>query len=236
MTPRLSVIVPTWNEVEYLPRLLVSLREQTVKELEVIVADSGSTDGTERLAREAGAIVVNGERRGPAEGRNRGAKAAQGDVLVFADADCILPPNLLAEVLTALRDPAVVGGCTAFAPSEGTQWDRLLLWTGSALQRAMTAMGFPHCAGTCFFYRRSAFEKLGGLREDMSMNEDHDLALRSRALGRFACLSVVVETSMRRYRAYGYARTLLREYLASTIFYYITGQSPSTRFRPMPAR
>ncbi|MEK6851812.1 MAG: glycosyltransferase [Candidatus Thermoplasmatota archaeon] len=231
-----SVIVPTLNEAKYLPGLLESLRRQTAPVSEILIADSGSTDGTADLAAVAGARVLAGERKGPGEGRNRGARVAGGDVLLFADADCVAPPTLVASVLAALRDPAVIGGATAFMPQDGTALDRLLFGFANAYQRAMTELGFPHNAGYCFFFRRQSFEALGGIREDMLLNETHDLALRSRTLGRFVFLPVVVRTSMRRFRTYGYARTIVREYVASTLVYYLTRRTPTNAFRPKPAR
>lgn len=233
---RVSIIVPTWNEAGYLPKLLESIRRQTVADLEVLVADSGSTDETPEIAAAAGARVLPGERKGPGEGRNRGARRATGDVLVFADADCILPPDLVAAVLRAVQDPQVIGGVTGFMPSEGNALDRLLFRTANLYQRAMTAIGLPHNAGYCFFFRRRAFERLGGINERMLLNETHDLALRSRTVGRFVVIPVTVTTSMRRFRTYGYARTLVKEYVASTIMYYVTGRTPADRFRPKPAR
>src|SRR5207249_3945079 len=75
-----SIIVPTWNEAKCLPALLDSLRAQSRSPAEILVADSGSTDGTQELAQATGAIVLEGERKGPGEGRNRGARAARGDL------------------------------------------------------------------------------------------------------------------------------------------------------------
>src|SRR3990170_5831446 len=95
MSPTVSVIVPAWNEAKYLPALLESIRLQTVPPLEILIADSGSTDDTGAVASATGAQVVPGERKGPGEGRNRGAGAARGDVLLFADADCVLPPDVI---------------------------------------------------------------------------------------------------------------------------------------------
>ncbi len=236
MALRISVIVPTWNEAKYLPALLESLRGQTLPPQEVLVADSGSTDGTQELARAAGAGVFEGERRGPGEGRNRGARAARSDVFVFADADCILPPNLLESVEAALASPDVVGGATGFRPSDGRRLERGLFVLANGYQKAMTTWGLPHNAGYCFFFRRSAFERLGGIREDLPLNETHDLAMRSRALGRFVIIPVIVPTSMRRLRAHGYARTILQEYVGSTILYYATRRTPANLFRPQPAR
>lgn len=231
-----SVIVPTWNEAKYLPPLLASLRDQTKPPREILVADSGSEDGTAEVARAAGAIVLEGERKGPGEGRNRGAGAAHEDVLLFIDADCIAPPNLVEAVVAALDDPEVIGGATGFLPVGGHSGERVLFALANGYQRAMTLWGFPHNAGYCFFFRREAFRTLKGLREDMPLNETHDLALRSRALGRFVILPLAVFTSMRRFRTYGYARTILREYVASTLLYYATGRTSAERFRPAPAR
>src|SRR2546430_4575390 len=65
-----SVIVPTWNEAKYLTALLASLTNQTRAPSEIVVADSGGTDRTQDLAEARGAFVVEGERRGPGEGRD----------------------------------------------------------------------------------------------------------------------------------------------------------------------
>jgi glycosyltransferase involved in cell wall biosynthesis len=235
-TPAASVIVPTWNEAKYLPALLDSLRHQTRPPLEILVADSGSTDGTQEAAEARGALVLEGERRGPGEGRNRGAHAARGDPFVFVDADCVAPPDLLETIDAAMDEPGVIGGATGFMPAHGNIMERALFFLANGYQRAMTLWGYPHNAGYCFFFRREAFQDLGGLREDMLLNETHDLALRSRSLGRFVILPRTVQTSMRRFRTYGYARTIVKEYIASTILYYATGRTSEERFRPAPAR
>ena len=234
--PLVSVIVPTWNEAKCLPALIESLRAQTRPPVEFLVADSGSTDGTQELARAKGAIVLEGERKGPGEGRNRGARAARGDLLVFVDADCIVPRDLIEAIVAAADASDVIGGATGFVPAQGTLAARALFLLANGYQRALTLWGYPHNAGFCFFFRRSAFEALGGIRDEMLLNETHDIALRSRTLGRFVILPQRVQTSMRRFRTYGYLRTILREYIASTVLFYATGRTPSDRFRPQPAR
>ena len=234
--PRISVIIPSWNEASTLPGLLETLRHQTVSDFEIILADSGSTDATAEVAASFGIRVSPGRRMGPAEGRNRGARLARSDILVFMDADCLVPPVLLEQVVKALGDLTVIGGATLFRPLEGTAPERLLFFLANAYQRATIAWGWPHNAGFCFFFRRSAFDQLGGMREDMLLNETHDVALRSRNLGRFVSLPVAVETSVRRFRRNGFMKTVLHEYLGSTILYYLTKQSPATVFRPEPVR
>lgn len=234
--PEFSVIVPTWNEATTLPSLLESLEKQTLRGFEVLVADSGSTDGTEAIARSFGVRYLPGERKGPAEGRNRGAREARADTMVFVDADCVVPPDLLDDVRLALADASVVGGATRFRPADGTLGERTLFFFANAYQGAMISWGFPHNAGFCFFFRRSAFDRLDGLREDLFLNETHDIALRSRSLGRFVSLPISVSTSMRRFRKNGFARTVFHEYLGSTLLYYVARRAPPEALRPQPVR
>jgi cellulose synthase/poly-beta-1,6-N-acetylglucosamine synthase-like glycosyltransferase len=86
----ISVIIPTRNEEDYLPFLLESLKFQTVADrLEVIVSDADSTDRTPAIAAARGCKIVAGGH--PAFGRNAGAAVSNGDVLVFIDADIVLP-------------------------------------------------------------------------------------------------------------------------------------------------
>ena len=85
----LSIVIPTYNEEEYLPRLLASIRSQRFEGYEIVVADARSTDRTRQIAERFGARVVEGGMPGP--GRNLGAVAAKGDLLLFLDADVILP-------------------------------------------------------------------------------------------------------------------------------------------------
>jgi glycosyltransferase involved in cell wall biosynthesis len=112
---RISVIIPAHNEATFIPRVIEAVLAQGPPgaELDVIVVDDGSTDGTPDVARRAGARVVEltGSGGNPAAARNRGALAAAGDPLIFLDADCIPAPGWLAAILEAHdRGATVVGG------------------------------------------------------------------------------------------------------------------------------
>lgn len=90
----LSIIIPTLNEEENLPKLLQSIKKQKLnQELEIIVSDAGSQDKTREIAKSFGCIIVEGGLL--SKGRNNGAKEAKGDLLLFADADTVLPLNFL---------------------------------------------------------------------------------------------------------------------------------------------
>jgi len=81
----LSIIIPTLNEEKYLPFLLSSIKEQNFKDYEIILSDAGSEDRTIEIAKSYGCRVVKGGL--PAKGRNQGARAAAGDLLLFLDSD-----------------------------------------------------------------------------------------------------------------------------------------------------
>ncbi len=233
----ISVIIPTLNEGRYLKKTLQAIERQTYKgKVEIIVSDSRSDDDTQKVARKHGCKVVLSDRLGPAVGRNKGAKVAKGDILVFIDADTTMSENLLARISDLLeKRKDVVGGTCKFLPSGGGLVDWFLYSLANAAAKLMIMAGVPQDPGYCFFYRREIFEKLGGIREDLALNETHDLAIRSKKHGKFVYLNVPVYTSLRRYKKAGYFRTL-KMYLGSTIEYFNTGGVPKTKFKFKPVR
>ena len=97
---QVSVVIPTLNEAESLPRVLAELVQQAVDE--IIVVDGGSHDGTPELAAVAGACVVREARRGYGQACASGAASASGDILVYLDADGADNPANLPELLAPL--------------------------------------------------------------------------------------------------------------------------------------
>ncbi|HJV54412.1 MAG TPA: glycosyltransferase, partial [Methylomirabilota bacterium] len=106
---RLSVVVPALDEAANLARLLPDLR-RAWPDIEIIVVDGGSRDGTPDVVRgQAGVRLLEGA-RGRASQMNAGARQAGGDVLLFLHADTRLPDGAPGAIAAALADPAVVGG------------------------------------------------------------------------------------------------------------------------------
>lgn len=115
LTPELSVIIPAYNEEQRLARTLARLRDYFVvsrnpDEIEIIVVDDGSTDGTARVAREWAAqlpcirLLSNGENRGKGFSVRAGMLEARGDVALFTDADLSSPIEELQKLLVAIVD------------------------------------------------------------------------------------------------------------------------------------
>jgi len=105
--PSLTIIIPSLNEIAYLPGLLNALNNQIQKANEIIVADAGSNDGTVELATSYGVRVVPGGL--PAVGRNAGARKAQGDYLLFLDADVVPPPDFIANIMQRFNNWTLLG-------------------------------------------------------------------------------------------------------------------------------
>ena len=238
--PRASVVVPTLNEEKTLGAVLGPLRAAAGRlGLEVIVSDGGSTDGTLALALAlADRVVVHREaaRQTIAAGRNAGARLASADVLLFFNADVGFPDDTagLLEDMIAAAEAAGAATCrVAVRPEAARLDDRLVLGTCNALFRGWNALGLGMGRGECHAVRRDVFEREGGYDEALVAGEDFDLyrriARRARREGgpriRFLWHRVVYEDP-RRYRARGYARTML-DWLLNSIAVTVLGRSYS---------
>jgi len=129
--PSLSVIIPCYNEAAALPAKLADLRaaDYPADKIEIVVVSDGSSDETEAVARGAeGVRVVSWpERRGKPAALNAGAEEATGEVLVFTDANALVPPESLRELVAPFADPGVGAVCgeqviTRGASSERAYW------------------------------------------------------------------------------------------------------------------
>ncbi|MBI2647452.1 glycosyltransferase [Candidatus Woesearchaeota archaeon] len=109
----ISIIIPTWNEEKYLPKLLECIKKQTYKDYEIIVADANSKDKTREVAKKYNCRIVKGGV--PAVGRNNGAKVAKGDILLFLDADVTIQKDLF--FIMQYIYPHMVGQCIFSAKS-----------------------------------------------------------------------------------------------------------------------
>lgn len=197
--PRLSIIIPCKNEETHLPRLLTSIRAQTFKDYEVIVADTHSTDRTAAIAERFGTRVVEGGM--PGVGRNRGALHATGDDLLFLDADVVLPSKrFLADVIQEFdAKKADVATCRV-KPLSHKLIDRAFHGIYNAYVK-LTERVLPHAPGFCIMIRRHTHEGIKGFDESVVFAEDHEYVQRARKSGhRFRLLdSHPIAVSVRRF-------------------------------------
>ena len=148
--PKVSVIIPTYNEEEYIERRIKNILEQEYKNLEIIVVDSGSTDRTREIVRrfENVRLVVEGKRRGKASALNKAVKLASGEIVVTTDANTLFSRNCIKELVKHFSDEKVgmvVGGFTPENKNspESVYWvmEREILRGENLLNRVSTAFG-----------------------------------------------------------------------------------------------
>jgi glycosyltransferase involved in cell wall biosynthesis len=185
--PTVSAIIPAYNAAPYIEAAVGSALTQEGVDVEVIVVDDGSTDGTwERLRRFGSALhKVRQPNGGPAAARNHGARLARGEWLAFLDADDEWLPTKLATQLGAAgadcglvyTDRYNVGHC---ARVNGRQSDGVRLWDGDVFEPLLRD---NFITASSVIMRKAWFERLGGFEEQLVGTEDWDLWLRYAALG-----------------------------------------------------
>ncbi|MEM8947368.1 MAG: TIGR04283 family arsenosugar biosynthesis glycosyltransferase [Planctomycetota bacterium] len=222
---RISVVIPTLNEALCVRKAIVSCWESGFEE--VVVADGGSTDGTQRIAAEFGALVVQGT-RGRAAQLNLGAQHAAGEVLLFLHADNWLSAAAGQQIRSSLEEETISAG--AFRQHiEARGYLYRLLECGNAARVGWSGLAYGDQA---IFMRRDVFGKLGGY-PDVSLMEDLLLMRKFRKLGRVALLPGPVYVSPRRWQRKGVLLQTLRNW--SLVTAERLGVSPNRLARFYPA-
>lgn len=200
-----SVIIPTYREEKYLPRLLDSIKSQDLQPAEIIVADRPADDRTREIARSYGCKVIEGGKI--SFGRNEGAKYATQDILVFLDADTELStPKFFNKLIgNFIKRNADVGTSFVTCDDEGSVADKILHEFHNLNKRfnSVTARAFNNILaelGSCVICRKSIFDKIGGFDEKMLMMEDTDFYRRAvKAGGKYTVIPVRLRVSERRF-------------------------------------
>jgi glycosyltransferase involved in cell wall biosynthesis len=221
-----SIVVPAYNEEISLPDTLKHLNRivhQIPRNGEVIVTNNNSTDRTEEIAKENGAVVVFEGHRQIARSRNAGASISRAKYLFFVDADTVISKKLFKTSLNLLETGSVCGGgaLARFAP--GTSRDRLLeLLVGfwDFLSRT-----FKWSCGAYVFCRRDAFDEIGGFDERFYASEEIHFSRSLKIWGKkhkkqFVILDQYIETSPRKLQWFGIWR-LLKMNLPVMLFPYL---------------
>jgi len=182
--PRISLVIPAYNEAAFLPQLLDSVAvargryDAGPSAVEVIVADNMSTDDTAAIAQSRGCRVATVERRRIAAARNGGASIARGEILAFIDADMQIHRETFNAIDAAVAQPKVVGGATGVTLD---RWSVGITATYVAMLPLVWTTGMDTGVVFC---RRADFVTIGGYDERRYFAEDVVFLWALRRLGR----------------------------------------------------
>jgi len=198
---KLSIVMPTLNEAEVIEDTLSALQGFRQHGVEIVLVDGGSRDQTQTLARPWVDQLVSTS-PGRASQMNAGAKAAQGDVLLFLHADTQLPADGIDQISHATAQGAGWGrfNVRISGRSQTLALVSLLMNTRSRITGIATG-------DQAIFVSRTLFDKVGGFPVQALM-EDIELSKRLRQLERPHCLAGPAVTSGRRWEKRGVWKTI----------------------------
>lgn len=212
---KISIIIPTLNEENFLPKLLESIKTQTFKPFEVIVIDAGSTDKTVEIAKKYNTKVINSS---PPVGnqRNIAGQNAKGELLIYLDADTLLDKNFIKRIKTKFKKNQIDIACPIYSP-ETKKLSIKLFFTFLNSIFFLTQGFLPSGAGMCIIVRKSFFDECGGF--DKSAKFDDILFIRKAAKkGKFKFVLNKVYASDRRFLKYGIYKTMATYLVLSGFF------------------
>ena len=184
-SPRVSVIIPVFNDADRLRICLEALESQTFADpFEIIVVDNDSSDEPDAVvASSPRAQLLREPRRSSYAARNRGAAAARGEVLAFIDSDCIPGPDWLlsgVRCLEASPEPAFVGGEVDAFPQDPDRPTAVELYEtvhAFPMKRYLEELSFAGAGN--LFITAAVFEAVGGFNGSLKSNGDREFGERA---------------------------------------------------------
>jgi glycosyltransferase involved in cell wall biosynthesis len=204
--PKVSVIIPTYNSAPYLPEALDSVLSQSYQDFEIILVDDGSKDSTKEVIRPYlnKLTYLYQDNKGSSSARNLGLNVADGDYLVFLDADDILFPDKLCHQVRFLDsnpdiDVVYSNGYRFKISDDGREYKKLFSKSGylnvhlGNPQVSLSIISI-HCPFPLFtaMARRETVEAVGGFDEELMALEDWDLWYRVANKATFYYLDILV--------------------------------------------
>ena len=227
-----TVVIPVFNGEPFVAKAVESVRAQTMKEVEIIVVDDGSTDGTQavltELERTHGIRWYQQDHGGPARSRNRGIDAARGEFIALLDCDDVWLPDKLEAQLSIMRGDASVGLVhTDFdvVDEHGAVLEHVL--ARQSPEPIVQAFVGGHTAlPSTLLIRKEVLQKVGALRPELYGSEDSDLTVRLYTVTKFACIDRVLVRKLQRghgYRDMAFDEIMHREKVLSSRELFLNG-------------
>jgi glycosyltransferase involved in cell wall biosynthesis len=207
---KLSIIIPTLNEADYISRTLNSIVLNKFYEIkpEIIVVDSGSTDNTADTARPLvdKLIQLKSLSSGKWEALNTGAEISSGEILLFLDADTIVPKNYDKEIENVFMNKNIVGGAFEFT-LDGRQFGLRVV---ELINRVRYRVRYSFYGDQGFFVRSDIFHK-AGMFPARRLFETSAMCRKLRRYGQLELIKKPALTSPRRFIEGGIYRVLLND-------------------------
>jgi len=174
--PLVSVIIPAYNEEEMLDTVLNALDEVDYPraQMEIIVVDNGSADGTVDVASAHGVRVLEQPNLRVSGLRNYGAEHSRGEILAFLDADCLPASDWLQSALASLKTEYCVTGATYEVPENGKWIEKAWFSQEPKGRRPVT-----HINSGNLILSRDLFFAIGGFNEELISGEDYEFCQRA---------------------------------------------------------
>lgn len=228
MTPYLSVVIPTLNEEQYLPRLLKNLQKQKTRNFEVIVVDSCSEDKTQEKALVFKHILpltfFENDYRNVSYQRNFGAQHAKGAYLVFLDADSQINSSFTGKLEKTIRAKKGLFFLPKLKTDSQDPDIKIVVDVLNVTFEASQAINRPFALGGAMILEKNYFLTIGGFDPKLQFGEDTDLARRS--LGWNVKMKFIPEVSvtysMRRIKREGRLKSAYK-YFVGTVNYLMHG-------------
>ncbi|MCG9970482.1 TIGR04283 family arsenosugar biosynthesis glycosyltransferase [Christiangramia crocea] len=199
----ISLVIPVYNEEEQLPVLLNHLEKVSAGNIsEIIIVDGGSNDGTAEVVKNFEKTVYINSEKGRAIQMNKGAQAANSDILYFLHADS-LPPEEFDKLILEQVEKANKAGCFQMKFDKDHWWLNLMGW--------LTRVNHISCRGgdQSLFVEKELFEKIGGFDESYKVYEDNEIVKRLYEQNQFVIIKSWLTTSARLYEKLGVWKTQL---------------------------
>ena len=219
--PKLSVIIPTFNEEICLPRLLRNISKQKLAPYEVIIVDGGSTDRTIELAKKFtnnfSLQIIATNLKNVSSQRNLGAKKATGNYFIFFDADVQINSRFFQRLQTEIEKHQPFFATTYVRADSNNFYDKVIATFVNVGADLSVFIEKPFAGGWNTIVERNAFWKINGFREDTKHAEDWDLSMKLNDAG-FAMKVFKqprVTYSLRRFRQEGRLKSIQKNAAAA---------------------
>lgn len=200
--------MPTLNEEKVIEETLNSIiNQKNAPKYEIIIVDGGSKDNTLKIAKKYADLIVHEPKQTISAGRQAGALASSGEIIVNVNADCYYPKNWLANLIKPFENPHIIGSFGRVIPKDGDFIDFIFANTFlHPVAYVLSKINLHFVASETMAIKRSAFFRINGFNTELICGEDTDLIKRMKKYGKIVYTpNAIIYISMRRVRKWGKA-------------------------------